>query len=527
VADSGRPSHSNRHAILVAAGIFLSRIFGFIRQRVLAHYLGLSDGSDALSAALKIPNFLQNLLGEGVLSASFIPVYARLRAEGKDREADEVANGVLGLLSLVTAVVVLVGVLAAAPLTSLLAPGFDGAKRALTVQLVRILFPGAGLLVWSAWCLGILNSHRRFLLSYSAPVVWNLAIIASLLVEGARGDDALIARAAAIGAVVGSALQFAVQLPTVLGLLGQFRPNTGTRSEGVRQVLHSFGPVLMGRGALQISGFIDTILASLVGRGAVAALGSAQLIATLPVSLFGMSVSAAELPAMSSATGTDLEVAAALRQRVNAGLGRIAFFVVPSAGVFLAFGAVVTGALFETGRFTASDSGYVWGILAGSAVGLLAATMGRLYSSGFYALRDTRTPLRFALVRLLLTTVLGYLSAVPLPALLGIDPKWGAAGLTASAGVAGWIEFLLLQRNLNGRIGETGLPTAILIRLWAAVLVGIAFGVGVELLLPPVHPVARAALVLLPFGAGYLGVAHLLGLPEARALVRRLTGGSR
>ena len=169
----------------------------------------------------------------------------------------------------------------------------------------------------------------------------------------------------------------------------------------------------------------------------------------LPVSLFGMSVSAAELPAMSSALGGEAEVAAYLRQRLDSGLRQIAFFIVPSAMAFLALGDVVAAALFQTGRFTASDSLYVWGILAGSAVGLLASTLGRLYSSTYYALRDTRTPLRYAVIRVALTTALGYLCAIPLPPWLGIEPRWGVAGLTASAGVAGWVEFALLRRTLN------------------------------------------------------------------------------
>lgn len=506
----------------MAAGIFLSRIFGLVRQRVLSHYLGLSAGNDALTAALKIPNFLQNLLGEGVLSASFIPVYARLRAEGRDEEADQVANGVLGLLILATSLVVLAGMVAAAPLTDFLAPGFDGAKRELTIRLVRLLFPGAGLLVCSAWCLGVLNSHRKFLLSYAAPVVWNMAIIAALFVGGTRTDDAATATAAAIGAVVGSALQFAVQLPVVLQLLGRFRPRAETRGGGVRQVLRSFGPVLIGRGVVQISAFVDTILASLVGGGAVAALGNAQLLSTLPVSLFGMSVSAAELPAMSSAVGTDEEIARALRARVRGGSERIAFFVIPSVAAFVALGAVIVGALFQTGRFGASDTTYVWGILAGSAVGLLATTLARLYSSGFYALRDTRTPLRYATIRVILTTALGYLCAVPLPGLLGIDPRWGAAGLTASAGAAGWVEFLLLRRTLNQRIGETSLPISTLARLWSAALGAAAVGAAIDRIVPADHPVLRAAVILAPFGGAYLLFAHLLGIRDVRSLLQRL-----
>jgi putative peptidoglycan lipid II flippase len=512
-----------RHALLVAVGIFVSRIFGLVRQRVLAHYLGLSDAGDAFAAAFRIPNFLQNLLGEGVLSASFIPVYARLRAEGRNHEADGVAQAVFGLLSLVTSIVVLSGIAAAGPLTQVIAMGFPETKHDLTVRLVRILFPGAGLLVLSAWCLGVLNSHRRFLLSYTAPVIWNLAIIVALVAFGNRPGDSAAALAAAAGSVVGSALQFLAQLPVVLRLLGHLRPTLDTSSPHVRRVIANFGPIVLGRGATQISGFVDTMLASLLGRGAVAGLAAAQVLYLLPVSLFGMSVAASELPAMSSETGTASEVAEALRDRLTAGLRRIAFFVIPTVVAFLGFGGDIAGALFQTGRFTAADSRYVWAILAGSTVGLLAGTMGRLYGSCFYALGDPRTPLRFAVVRVVLTTVLGFLCSIPLPRLLGIDPMWGVVGLTASAGVSGWVEYLLLKRGMDRRIGGTGLPGRFLLTLWLGALSGAAAAYGVSRLLAGAHAIPRAVAASSVLGLIYLALTAGAGVPESRALIRAVT----
>jgi putative peptidoglycan lipid II flippase len=503
-------------AALVAAGIFLSRIFGLVRQRVLAHYLGLSDAGDAFAAAFRIPNLLQNLLGEGVLSASFIPVYARLRAEGRDEAAERVAGAVFGLLALVTAAIVLAGVVLAGPLTDVIAVGFPAGKHDLTVRLVRILFPGAGLLVMSAWCLGVLNSHRRFLLSYTAPVVWNVAIIVSLIVGGAGRPVSASAVAAAVGSVAGSALQFGIQLPTILGVLGSLRPSLDARSADIRKVIANFGPVLLGRGATQISGFIDTMLASLLGSGAVAGLASAQVLYTLPISLFGISVAASELPAMSSEIGTESEIARALRARLDAGLARIAYFVIPTAVAFLAFGGIIAGALFQTGRFGADDSRYVWTILAGSTVGLLAGTMGRLYGSGYYALGDTRTPLRYATWRVVLTTVLGYLCAIPLPKLIGVDPRWGVAGLTSSAGLAGWVEFYFLRRGLTRRIGSTGIAPLRLVALWGAAIAAAAAGYGAERAIGAVHPIVQACGVLAPFGLAYAALTFAIG-PLRRA----------
>jgi putative peptidoglycan lipid II flippase len=233
-----------------------------------------------------------------------------------------------------------------------------------------------------------------------------------------------------------------------------------------------------------------------------------------------MSVAAAELPAMAVAGGGD--GAAALRQRLQDGLRRIAFFVVPSAIAFLAFGDVIAAALLQTGRFGPEDAVYVWGILAGSSLGLLASTLGRLYSSAYYALHDTRTPLAFAIVRIGFATVLGYVLAVHAPPALGISRVWGAAGLTVSASAAGWIELLLLRRSLNARIGATGLPLVYVVTLWLLGIGAAAAGWGVRLVLPPLHPALAAAAVLGSFGMLYTGGALLRGIPEATAMLARL-----
>jgi putative peptidoglycan lipid II flippase len=523
VAPSAKVEKSTgRSAFMVGAGILISRIVGLARQRVFAHYFGTSAAGDAFSAAFRIPNFLQNIFGEGALSASFIPVYAKLLAHGDEDEANHVANAVLGILALTVSLIVLAGVLTTPYLITLIAPGFHGETRELTIRLVRILFPGAGLLVLSAWCLGVLNSHHRFFVSYTAPVAWNLAMIASLIIFGRRVGQFPLAEYVAWGSVVGSALQFGVQWPTVMKLMRQIRPVLDVASAHVKTVVRNFFPVFMSRGVVQISAFVDAILASFLPVGSVVALTYAQSLYTLPVSLFGMSVSAAELPAMSRAIGSDEEVADVLRHRLDDGLQRIAFFIVPSSMAFLALGDVIAAVLYQTGQFKHDAAIFVWGILAGSTVGLLASTLGRLYSSTYYALHDTRTPLRFAIVRVTLTTVLGYLCALPLPRALGIDPKWGVAGLTASAGIAGWIEFALLRRSLNRRIGRTGLSAPYVVRLWIAALLAADIGWGFKLLLGEMHPIPLAAIVLGGYGVAYFGVSYVLDISEARTVIGRI-----
>ncbi|MGA3235749.1 MAG: murein biosynthesis integral membrane protein MurJ [Bryobacteraceae bacterium] len=529
MAQPGKREATGRHAFLVAAGILLSKVFGLVRQGFFSYYFGVeSDAGDAFTAAFKIPNFLQTLFGEGVLSASFIPVYARLVSQGDEEESGRVAGAVGAILALVTSVIVLLGVIATPYMIDAIAPGYHGAKRELTIRLVRILFPGAGLLVLSAWCLGVLNSHRKFFLSYSASVVWNIAMIATLVWFGRRQasspDLSSLAVKLAWGSVVGSALVFGVQLPYVLRLVRRLRPSLDTRAANVREVIRNFVPVFFSRGVVQISAYVDTLFATQLGTGAMNGLATAQSIYMMPVSLFGMAVSAAELPAMSSALGTDVEVQAYLRRRLDSGLRQIAFFIVPSAMAFLALGDVIAATLFQRGRFHHSDSEFIWGILAGSAVGLLASTLGRLYASTYYALRDTRTPLRFAAVRVALTTVLGYLCAIRLPPLIGLAPEWGVAGLTASAGVAGWVEFTLLRRTLNRRIGDTGLPAALVAKLWTAAAVAAAAGWAVKFGIGMQSPKLDGIAILAAYGLTYFGVSYLLGVEECARAVRRVKG---
>lgn len=504
---------------MVATGILASRLSGLARTTIFSYFFGLqSDAADAFSAAVRIPNLLQNLFGEGALSGSFIPIHAGLRAQGRDAEGAQAARTVFALLMLLMSVLVLIGVLMTPLLIAAIANGFKGEKRELTIRLVRILFPGAGLLVAAAWCLAVLNSHGKFLLSYASGVAWNAGMIGALLLFGPGSRHGLehLAVMLAWGSVIGSFLQFAVQAPLA------FRLSSGGGrlglTEPVRRAVRDFFPVLISRGAVQISAFIDQYIASYLPTGAVTGLTATSLIYTLPVSLFGISVSAAQLPALSRDAA--LAETAKLRERIDDGLERLAFFVVPSAVAFAGIGDVIAGAILQHGRFRAQDSQIVWGMLAGAAIGLVASTQSRLYSVAHYALGDTRTPLRFALVRIALVTVLGYLCALVIPPRLGVPAIWGAAGLTASAGVAGWVEFALLRRSMDRRIGPTGLGIARMSVLWASANAAAAVAWAVKLAVPWTDPLIRGVLILPAFGVTYLVCTALFGVNVRRQLLR-------
>ena len=322
-ADHRAPrTHTGAAAALVATGILASRVLGLIRNSLIARYLGTTVAADAWTAAFKVPNTLQNLFGEGALSAAFVPVYARLLGAGEDAEADRVAGAVAAILGLTIAVFVLVGILAAPQLIYAIAPGFSGARRALTVTLTRILFPGAGFLALSAWCLGVLNSHRKFLIAYTAPIAWNLSLIVALLWWGPGADKAHVVTVMAWASVCGSMLQFAVQLPAVRKVAPRLRVAFEATSTNVREIIRNFGPAFVSRGVVQISSFIDQILTSFLPIGMAAVFGFANTLYLLPVSMFGAAISVAELPEMSRATAEEHEAgrhaAAAHRRRTAA-----------------------------------------------------------------------------------------------------------------------------------------------------------------------------------------------------------------
>lgn len=537
-----QPKRFGGYAALVAAGILLSRVAGLIRTSVFAHYLGASGAADAFNVALKVPNFLQNLLGEGVLSASFIPVYSRLLARGEQKVADRVAGVFVSFLALIVLCIVIAGVFFAPLILSVTAAGLEPPVMALAVKFTRIIFPGVGLLVLYAWALGILNAHRQFFTAYVAPVLWSAAMIATLVIFGMSLSGAPLATALAWGTLVGCGLQFGIEVPFVLKHAKHLSFGFDRSLEPVRTIFRNIIPVVGGRGVVQISGYVDTFIASFLPTGAVTSLFYAQTVYMLPISVFGMSVAAAELPQMSSEQGTAEEIHAALRKRIDRALRQVAFFVIPTTVAFIAFGRVLIAALFERGKFSGNTTLLVWYALAGSALGLLVSTMGRLYSSAFYALHDTRTPFRIALARVFGGAALALLFAFPLRPMfaaiirnLGLPMPTnpmalGIVGITTASALAAWIEFLLLRRGIRRRIGPGDSKVAFMVKLWASAVAGGVVAVLVHLYLArpvaarlPLTNIVEAILVSLAFGIVYFGVAFVLGVPEVRATLSRFT----
>jgi putative peptidoglycan lipid II flippase len=511
---------------------------------VLARFLGASAYLDVFRQAMRSGNLIQNLLGEQTLSAAFIPQYSRMLEEGREEEAGRFAGAIFGLLLVVASGLSLAGIFLAEPIVMLFNAGYlqDAAKVAagteqvdrfpLAVRVVRYLFPMAGLLVLSAWSIGVLNSHRRFFAAYFAPVVWNVAIISALwlagrsLTAGESTDSTLerIVLAGAVGALVGGGLQFLVQLPLVARVLRGFRLSASTRVPGVPKALAAFWPMLAGRGAVQLSGHLDGFIASFLAAGAQGVLGFALTLYLLPLSLFGLSVAAAELPEMSRrGDASNDDVAARVRGTVR----RSSFFIIPTAVGYVCFGLLIVTAIYGRGAFGRVDCWLMYFVLAAYSLGLPASGITRQLNTVFYASGRTKVPARVGVERVLLSAAIGGLAAWGLDrfevgAIVGAGEGkrlfLGAVGLAFGGAVGAWYELARIRGRLRAERGEVAVPAAALVRMAICAVAAAApaaalWYFGGDLL----GAWGRVLAVISVYAGLYLGLAEGLGVSELAA----------
>jgi putative peptidoglycan lipid II flippase len=510
-----------RSAFVVGTGILLSRLMGLLRNTAFAYWFGVSAVTDAYNAAFKIPNAVRNLLGEGTMSASFVPVYSAMLARGDERAARALANAMLGLLFVAVSILTLVGIAAAPVLTTVLAPGFKGDTLELTTRLTRILFPMTGVMVLSGWCLGVQNAHRRFFWSYASAALWSLAQIALLVIGGPRARDAIqLVTWLSWATLVGAVLQVGAQLPEVLRLAGPLRPTLNRAAEGVMQTLRNVVPVVAALGAVQISSFIDLQIASYLPAGATSNVSNANTIALLPVSLFGVSVAAASLPEFSRDSGT--HAMSALLERLRSGWQRILFYIVPSALAFMALGDYIVGMLYRGGRFGAADQQHVHVVLAAFAVGLGSFASVKLLASCHYALQDYRTPLRASITSIVISAIASIALAIPLR-----NSAYGAAAIALGTSLGSYSNLSILMRGLRARLGTIYTPAMwagtrrIVVAAVLATVVGLALSFLQKHYVPAVHPRLAGVPVLGAFAVTYLAAAWWMGSGEAARWLRR------
>lgn len=519
-----RTSGSGRATLTVMLGIGASRIFGLVREQVVAYYFGRAAAYSAFVAAYKVPNLVRVLLGEGNLSASLIPVLARGMRSGDPDEARRVARSVLGLLLVVVGVVTVAGMALARPLSWVVAPGFDPGLRLLVERLIVLLFPTVAFLVVGAWCMGVLHAHGRFFWPNFAPVFWSLASAGALVAfVGRTGMEPVYVLA--WGVVAGSVLQALVELTATRAALGTLKPSAGWKDPAVRRVVALFLPMLVGTGVAQISSLVDIQIATFLGDASVATLAYAQRIYTLPLSLFGVAVAQVALPTLAhqaaapeAGEGPPPE---ALRDELSRSWQRMTFLILPSTVGLVAFGRPAVSLLFERGRFAAADTTAVTWVLAAYAAGLLAYGSTRLLATAFYAFHDTRTPVRIGVLALAVNVV------------LGISLAWlmGTPGIALATALASALGAALLARALRRRLGSVLTPGA-RSRGWrmglAAALAGLAGAVPYLWLLGRwdgwgLGPrIGWTAAVYAGIALVYFGAARGLGVAETERLARRI-----
>ena len=537
-------------ARFVAVGILASRITGLVRHKVVSHFLGVGGLMDVFASVLRLPNLLQNLFGDQVMAAAFVPIYSRLLAEGRKEEARRFASAILGLLVVLVTAVALLGVALAPWLIALANPGYltDAAKLGrgevaidrlpLTVTAARIMFPMAGLLVLAAWAQSILNSHRRFFLSYVSPVAWNGAMIGAVVIFAWRTaiDPATVpleslARVViviCVGALIGGLLQLGMQLPLVLRLCAGLRPTLSLGSDHVQACLRAVGPALAGRGVVQLSFVIDTMVASLLRQGAPGILLSSVVFYNLPFAVFATSVAASELPELARAGEARRPE---LVDRLQRSLRQVLFLVVPSALGYLAFGWLLVG-LLRSGAFGADDQMAVYVVLSAYTLGMPASAMSRLLQNAFFALGDTVQPARLATLRVAIAIFTGAIlmwgfDRIPVAALgVAPDPRQplylGAVGLALGSAIAGWVELRLLGARLAARLGhDVALARAAARFVPVAVLTALP-AAGLWWLVRDLPVLVALAVVPTSYAAVYLGVAWRRGSPELRRWLARV-----
>jgi len=534
--------YGNGGAKKIGTGILLSRLAGLLRESLLRSVLGLGPAADAFTAALRIPNLLQNLLGEGSLSSSFIPVYSKLLSEGKEKEAGNTAGAVASLLIAFTGALTLLGILIARPIAKLLTPGFSSDKLDLTADLIKITTAGIGFLVLAAWCLGVLNSHRKFFLSYVAPVIWNAAQIVILFIAISKDWDPIkAARAAAWGLFIGGILQLLFQLFGVSKLRTKISFSFSWKNEHVREIIKRFNPTILSRGVVQISAYFDLVLASLLVTGAVAALMSAQVLYILPISLFAMSIAAAELPEMSRNTDGKH-----LGNRLNQGIKQTSFLMLLTSVIYVTTGDQIIGVIFQWGSFDRDDSIVVAVTLAAYSLGIPAIGVSRIYQSALYATGDTKTPAFSATLRVIISLIIGLLLMFPLDRLfisnsalekvpgsiagdwgplsqslrsLPENPHLGAVGLAIGSAIAAWAEMLFLARKTNKKATLESSPCSPMVKLLPATFSALMISIITRWLLSDANAIINCLVCIPAATLTYIAISNKNGVRESLVLI--------
>ncbi len=454
----------------------VSRILGFLRDVLMARFVGAGMAADAFLIAFRLPNLFRALFAEGAFSAAFVPMFSRTLAANPDdrnagqRFAEEVLSVLLPILVVFTAVMLV----ATGPVVWALTGGFPDAspeKFALAVEFTRITFPYLLLISLVSLMGGILNSLGRFWVNAAAPILLNLALIAGMLFF--RGDsDVQTARVQAACVTIAGVLQFIWLLWACVRVDIKLRLRWPVLTPMVRKLLVIIGPAALGAGAVQFNLLISTALAArFLPEGAVSYLYYADRLNQLPLGLIGIGVGTALLPALSRQLGAGNPQVALHTQ--NRAIELVLLLTLPAAAALVVSAVPIISGLLEGGKFTAADSSATAAALAAFALGLPAYVLIKVLTPGFYARSDTKTPVRIAVASMLVNLVGNLLLIWPL----------AHVGIALSTALAAWVNAGALYVVLHRR-GHFAIDARLRRTVWRLVAAALIM-VGVLLALNP------------------------------------------
>jgi putative peptidoglycan lipid II flippase len=417
-----------------------SRILGLVRDVVISHQFGTSRALDAYFAAFNIPDLVFSVMAGGALGSAFIPTFAAALAEEDTPRAWRLASAVLNLaLVLLTAIAVVLAIFAPQVVAATVARGFEPADQALTADMMRWMLITPVVFGLSGIVMGILNSYQHFVLPAAAPVVYNLAIIAGAIVLApAWGVYGLVA-----GVIAGAWLHLFIQLPWLVRQRMRYTLTLGLDNRDVREVGRLMLPRTLGLAAVQINFLVNTILASSLPAGRIAALGYAWRVMLLPEGIVALSLATAVFPTFSEQTAR--KEVDAFRNTFSNVLRTTFYLTIPaSVGLFMLGGPLIA-LLFQRGEFNAQSTAETAYALQFYTLGLFAHSGLEIITRAFYAMHDTRTPVSISLVAMALNILLSIVLVGPL----------AQGGLALANSVATILEMLTLLFLLRRRIGDT------------------------------------------------------------------------
>jgi putative peptidoglycan lipid II flippase len=435
-----------RSAGLFGLATMASRILGLVRDQVLAFYFGAGDAMDAFRVAFRIPNLVRDLFAEGAMSAAFVPTFTKqLTTDGKPR-AWQLANSVATALIVVTAVLVVFGMIYAEPLVRLYAEGFEAVpgKIELTVYLARIMTPFLTMVALAAVFMGMLNALGHFFVPALSPAMFNVATtvitVAFVPFSAQLGVQPIVL--VAVATLVGGLGQLLIQWRPLVREGYRYRPTLNLRDPALGHVLLLMGPGTIGMAATQINVFVNTQFAANEGTGAISWLDYAFRVMYLPIGLFGVSIAAASTPALSRlAAQGNTET---MRSTVASAIGLMLALNVPATLGLIALAVPIISLIFEHGRFTASDTAATARALQFYAIGLVGYSIVRIVSPAFYALQKSRIPV-MASITSVVANVLLNMMLVRVMGFAGL-----ALGTSIAAILNAAIQLVMLRRALGG-----------------------------------------------------------------------------